>query len=72
MVDNGENNDNSNLEDTRAALRDGLREEVRIELFELATLEAMGVLDEVDSARIQRSFLVATPRLQEEIRLMRT
>lgn len=70
MVDNGENNDNSNLEDTRAALRDGLREEVRIELFELATLEAMGVLDEVDSARMRRSFLVATPRLQEEIRLL--
>ncbi len=62
MVDNSENNDNSSSDDTRASMRD--------ELLELATLEAMGVLDEVDGARLKRSFLAATPRVQDEVRAL--
>lgn len=49
----------------------GAREPVsREELLELAILEAMGTLDEVDSATLNRLFHEAPPALQSEIRAL--
>ena len=40
----------------------------REELLELASADALGVLDEVDSARFEKAFLAATPSVQAEVR----
>ncbi|MFZ4751087.1 MAG: hypothetical protein ACOYMM_11365 [Phycisphaerales bacterium] len=42
----------------------------RDELLELAIADAMGVLDEVDSARFERAFVAAAPSVQAEVRAM--
>lgn len=42
----------------------------REELLELATADALGVIDSVDSARFERAFSAAAPSLQSEIRLL--
>jgi len=42
----------------------------RDELLELAIADAMGVLDEVDSARFERAFAAAIPSVQAEVRAM--
>lgn len=42
----------------------------REELLELATADALGVIDEVDSARLERAFVLATPSLQAEVRVL--
>jgi hypothetical protein len=39
----------------------------REELLELASIEAMGMLDEVESARLDRAFALATPAVQAEV-----
>ncbi|MFZ9916151.1 MAG: hypothetical protein ACO3IB_12575, partial [Phycisphaerales bacterium] len=46
----------------------GSEEPTRDELLELATLEALGQLDEVEEARLDRAFRAASPSLQDEIR----
>ena len=42
----------------------------REELLELATADALGVIDEVDSARFERAFAASAPSLQAEIRAL--
>jgi hypothetical protein len=39
----------------------------REEILELASIEAMGMLDEVESARLERAFAAATPAVQAEV-----
>ena len=41
----------------------------REELLELAVADAIGVLDEVDTARFERVFSSAAPSLQAEVRV---
>jgi len=48
----------------------GSEEPTRDELLELAMLEAMGQLDEVEEARLDRAFRAASPSLQDEIRAL--
>jgi len=40
----------------------------REELLDLATADALGVIDEVDAARFERAFSAASPSLQAEVR----
>lgn len=42
----------------------------REELLELATADALGVIDEVDSARFERAFAASAPSLQAEVRAL--
>ena len=42
----------------------------REELLELATADAMGVLEDVDSARFEKAFAAASPSMQAEIRAL--
>ena len=42
----------------------------RDELRELATLEVIGCLDEVESARLERLFEAARPSVQSEVRAL--
>ena len=42
----------------------------REELLELATADALGVIDEVDSARFERAFAASVPSLQAEVRAL--
>ncbi|MEY4118280.1 MAG: hypothetical protein RLZZ116_1608 [Planctomycetota bacterium] len=42
----------------------------REELLELATADALGVIDEVDSARFEKAFLAASPSVQADIRAL--
>lgn len=42
----------------------------REELIELAHADAIGVLDDVDSARFERAFQLATPSVQAEVRAL--
>lgn len=42
----------------------------REELLELATADALGVIDEVDSARLERAFDAAAPSVQAEVRAL--
>lgn len=48
----------------------GNDEPSRDELLELAMLEALGLLDEVGEARLDRAFRAATPAVQDEIRAL--
>ncbi|MFM7050592.1 MAG: hypothetical protein ACKOYN_00455 [Planctomycetota bacterium] len=48
----------------------GNDEPSRDELLELATLEALGLLDEVGETRLDRAFRAATPAVQDEIRAL--